>query len=178
MTQSARDLLRLRISAQPVLLENSWLGACERWIPNQGDIRRVRRIQAITIVWMSVEALVSLFSAWRAPESCAARLRWGQWHRAFLGGSSAVEISARAAYGTRESRRLVSQGLYCSHWLLLWQSLRSRVSIGRIRRDNDGERRPNPTLLSRWKSLSAHEISAVLFLWLGKGRCFFRKLIV
>ena len=25
-------------------------------------------------------------------ESCAARLRWGQWHRAFLGGSSAMEI--------------------------------------------------------------------------------------
>jgi len=70
-------------------------GVCERWISNQGDIRGVRRIQAITIVWMSVEALVSLFSAWRAPESCAARLRWGQWHRAFLGGSSAVEISCK-----------------------------------------------------------------------------------
>ena len=35
-------------------------------IPTQGNIRRVQRIQAITIAWMSVEAAVSLFAAWRA----------------------------------------------------------------------------------------------------------------
>jgi divalent metal cation (Fe/Co/Zn/Cd) transporter len=29
-------------------------------------IRQIRRIQAITIVWMSVEAVVSLFASWRA----------------------------------------------------------------------------------------------------------------
>ena len=29
-------------------------------------IRRIRRVQAITIAWMSVEAVVSLFAAWRA----------------------------------------------------------------------------------------------------------------
>jgi divalent metal cation (Fe/Co/Zn/Cd) transporter len=29
-------------------------------------VRRIRRVQNITIVWMSVEAVVSLFAAWRA----------------------------------------------------------------------------------------------------------------
>jgi divalent metal cation (Fe/Co/Zn/Cd) transporter len=31
--------------------------------------RRIRRVQAITIAWMSVEAVVSLFAAWRARSS-------------------------------------------------------------------------------------------------------------
>ena len=29
-------------------------------------IRRIQRVQTVTIGWMSVEALVSLFAAWRA----------------------------------------------------------------------------------------------------------------
>jgi divalent metal cation (Fe/Co/Zn/Cd) transporter len=35
-------------------------------IPTQDTIRRIQRIQAITIVWMSVEAAVSLSAAWIA----------------------------------------------------------------------------------------------------------------
>ena len=35
-------------------------------IPTQDTIRRIQRIQAITIVWMSIEAAVSLSAAWAA----------------------------------------------------------------------------------------------------------------
>jgi divalent metal cation (Fe/Co/Zn/Cd) transporter len=45
-------------------------------------IRRIRRVQIVTIAWMSVEALVSLFAAWRA--SSPALLAFG--------GDSAVEL--------------------------------------------------------------------------------------
>src|ERR1700687_5316307 len=50
--------------------------------PTQDTIRRIRRIQAITIVWMSVEAAVSLSAAWiaRSPALLA------------FGGDSAVEL--------------------------------------------------------------------------------------
>jgi divalent metal cation (Fe/Co/Zn/Cd) transporter len=45
-------------------------------------IRRIRRIQAITIAWMSVEAVVSLFAAWRAHSPALLA----------FGGDSAVEL--------------------------------------------------------------------------------------
>ena len=45
-------------------------------------IRRVRRVQAITIVWMSVEAVVSLFAAWRARSPALLA----------FGGDSAIEL--------------------------------------------------------------------------------------
>ena len=51
-------------------------------IAAQDTIRRIQRIQAITIVWMSVEAAVSLWAAWaaRSPALLA------------FGGDSAVEL--------------------------------------------------------------------------------------
>jgi divalent metal cation (Fe/Co/Zn/Cd) transporter len=51
-------------------------------IPTQDNIRRIQRIQAITIVWMSVEAAVSLSAAWiaRSPALLA------------FGGDSVVEL--------------------------------------------------------------------------------------
>lgn len=51
-------------------------------IPAQGTIRRIRRIQTITIIWMTVEAAVSLSAAWVARS------------RALLafGGDSAIEL--------------------------------------------------------------------------------------
>ena len=51
-------------------------------IPTQDTIRRIQRIQAITIVWMSIEATVSLSAAWaaRSPALLA------------FGGDSAVEL--------------------------------------------------------------------------------------
>ncbi len=58
------------------------LVASIRQIPTQHTIRRIQRIQAITIVWMSVEAAVSLWAAWaaRSPALLA------------FGGDSAVEL--------------------------------------------------------------------------------------
>jgi divalent metal cation (Fe/Co/Zn/Cd) transporter len=51
-------------------------------IPIQGTIRRIHRIQTVTIVWMTVEAAVSLFAAWmaRSPALLA------------FGGDSAIEL--------------------------------------------------------------------------------------
>jgi divalent metal cation (Fe/Co/Zn/Cd) transporter len=53
-----------------------------RQIPTQHTIRGIQRIQVITIVWMSVEAAVSLWAAWpaRSPALLA------------FGGDSAVEL--------------------------------------------------------------------------------------
>lgn len=45
-------------------------------------IRRIRRVQAITIAWMSVEAAVSLFAAWRARSPALLA----------FGGDSAIEL--------------------------------------------------------------------------------------
>src|ERR1700681_4536661 len=50
--------------------------------PTQDTIRRIRQIQSVTIVWMAVEAAVSLFAAWmaRSPALLA------------FGGDSAIEL--------------------------------------------------------------------------------------
>jgi divalent metal cation (Fe/Co/Zn/Cd) transporter len=45
-------------------------------------IRRIRRVQAITIAWMSVEAVVSLIAAWRARSPALLA----------FGGDSAIEL--------------------------------------------------------------------------------------
>jgi divalent metal cation (Fe/Co/Zn/Cd) transporter len=51
-------------------------------IPTQDTIRRIQRIQGITIIWMSVEAAVSLSAAWIA---CSPALL-------AFGGDSAIEL--------------------------------------------------------------------------------------
>jgi divalent metal cation (Fe/Co/Zn/Cd) transporter len=50
--------------------------------PTQDTIRRIQQIQSVTIVWMAVEAAVSLFAAWmaRSPALLA------------FGGDSAIEL--------------------------------------------------------------------------------------
>src|SRR3984893_4063940 len=45
-------------------------------------IRRIQRVQPVTIAWMSVEALVSLFAAWRARSPALLA----------FGGDSAIEV--------------------------------------------------------------------------------------
>jgi len=45
-------------------------------------IRRIRRVQTVTIAWMSVEAVVSLFAAWRAHSPALLA----------FGGDSAIEL--------------------------------------------------------------------------------------
>jgi divalent metal cation (Fe/Co/Zn/Cd) transporter len=54
--------------------------------PAQDTIRHVRRIQIITIVWMSVEAAMSLAAAWRARSTALVA----------FGGDSAVELLSAA----------------------------------------------------------------------------------
>lgn len=51
-------------------------------IASPDAIRRIQRVQTVTIVWMSVEAAVSLFAAWRA--SSPSLLAFG--------GDSAIEL--------------------------------------------------------------------------------------
>src|SRR5271157_1509824 len=45
-------------------------------------IRRIRRVQTVTIAWMSVEAALSLFAAWRATSPALLA----------FGGDSAIEL--------------------------------------------------------------------------------------
>jgi divalent metal cation (Fe/Co/Zn/Cd) transporter len=51
-------------------------------IASPDAIRRIQRVQAITIVWMSVEAAVSLFAAWQARSPALLA----------FGGDSAIEL--------------------------------------------------------------------------------------
>jgi len=51
-------------------------------IPTQDTLKRIRRTQAITIAWMSVEAALSLWAAWTARSPALAA----------FGGDSAVEL--------------------------------------------------------------------------------------
>jgi divalent metal cation (Fe/Co/Zn/Cd) transporter len=51
-------------------------------IPTQDTIRRIQRIQTVTMVWMTVEAAVSLFAAWRARSPALIA----------FGGDSAIEL--------------------------------------------------------------------------------------
>jgi divalent metal cation (Fe/Co/Zn/Cd) transporter len=66
--------------------------------PVQDVIRRIRQIQAITIVWMSVEAGVSLSAAWRARSPALVA----------FGGDSAVELLSAAVvlwrFGSRDAQ--------------------------------------------------------------------------
>ena len=67
-------------------------------------IRRIRRVQTVTIAWMSVEAAVSLFAAWRARSPALLA----------FGGDSAIELFSAvvalwrfrvsAAHGNAEKR--------------------------------------------------------------------------
>jgi divalent metal cation (Fe/Co/Zn/Cd) transporter len=51
-------------------------------IASPDAIRRIQRVQAVTIAWMSVEAVVSLFAAWRARSPALLA----------FGGDSAIEL--------------------------------------------------------------------------------------
>src|ERR1035441_8847607 len=74
-------------------------------IASADAIRRIQRVQIVTISWMSVEAVVSLFAAWRA----------GSPALLAFGGDSAIELfsavvvlwrfrTSAAAHGYAEKR--------------------------------------------------------------------------
>jgi len=51
-------------------------------IPTKGALKRIQRIQTLTIAWMSVEAALSLWAAWRARSPALAA----------FGGDSTIEL--------------------------------------------------------------------------------------
>jgi divalent metal cation (Fe/Co/Zn/Cd) transporter len=51
-------------------------------IPTKGALKRIQRIQTLTIAWMSVEATLSLWAAWRARSPALAA----------FGGDSTIEL--------------------------------------------------------------------------------------
>ena len=55
-------------------------------IPTNETLKRVQRIQTFTIVWMSVEAVLSLWAAWKARSPALAA----------FGGDSAIELLSAA----------------------------------------------------------------------------------
>jgi len=55
-------------------------------IASADAIRRIQRVQTVTVAWMSVEAVVSLFAAWRARSPALLA----------FGGDSAVELLSAA----------------------------------------------------------------------------------
>ncbi|SRR6266566_307203 len=78
-------------------------------IPTTTTLRRIHQVQAITIVWMVVEACVSLSAAWIAGSPALLCLRWGQRNRTPLGWGRAMALSgaipARAGRATSSPNR-------------------------------------------------------------------------
>ena len=68
-------------------------------IATQDPIRRIQRIQAITIGWMSIEAAVSLWAAWRGRSPALLA----------FGGDSAIELVSAAVVLWRFRRHIVDE---------------------------------------------------------------------
>jgi divalent metal cation (Fe/Co/Zn/Cd) transporter len=127
-------------------------------IASEDTFRRIRRVQAITIAWMSVEAAVSLFVAWRA--SSPALLAFG--------GDSAIELfsavvvlwrfRASAAHEEVERRaaRVAGALLFA---LAAYVSITSVASLL-------GYSEPKPTLLG----IAILVAAAVVMPWLAKEK--------
>src|SRR6202011_4359996 len=121
-------------------------------------IRRIQRVQTVTIAWMSVEAAVSLFAAWRAHSPALLA----------FGGDSAVELlsavvvlwrfRAGAAHGDAERRaaRIAGALLFALAAYVLAASLMTIL----------GYSEPKPTLLGIVILVAA----AVVMPWLAKEK--------
>jgi hypothetical protein len=57
--------------------------------------RRVLQLQVLTIVWMTVEAGVSLGTAWNSHSPALFRFRWRQLDRVGFGSRRALAFSVR-----------------------------------------------------------------------------------
>ena len=127
-------------------------------IPTGETIRRIQRVQTVTIAWMSVEAAVSLFVAWRA---CSPALL-------AFGGDSAIELfsavvvlwrfRAGAAHGDAERRaaRVAGALLFA---LAAYVAVTSGTSLL-------GYSEPRPTLLG----IAILVAAAVVMPWLAKEK--------
>jgi len=121
-------------------------------------IRRIQRVQTVTIAWMSVEAAVSLFAAWRAssPALCA------------FGGDSTIELfsavvvlwrfraSAAHADAERRAARVAGALLFA---LAAFVAITSVTSLL-------GYSEPKPTLLG----IAILVAAAIVMPWLAKEK--------
>ena len=121
-------------------------------------IRRIRRVQTVTITWMSVEASVSLFAAWRARSPALLA----------FGGDSAIELfsalvvlwrfRASDAHEDAEMRaaRVAGTLLFALAAFIAFTSITSLL----------GYSQPKPTLLGIAILIAA----AVVMPWLAKEK--------
>jgi len=127
-------------------------------VSRQDNIRRIQRIQAITIAWMTVEAVVSLFAAWRAHSPALLA----------FGGDSAIELfsaivvlwrfRASAAPGLQERRAARVAGAL----LFMLAAYVATVSVLSL----VGYSEPKPTLLG----IAILVAAAVIMPWLAKEK--------
>ena len=127
-------------------------------IASPDTIRRIQRVQAVTIAWMSVEAVVSLFAAWRARSPALLA----------FGGDSAIELfsavvvlwrfRASAAHEDVEKRaaRVAGALLFVLAAFVAASSVKSLLGYGE----------PKPTLLG----IAILVAAAVVMPWLAKEK--------
>ena len=127
-------------------------------IASPDAIRRIQRLQTLTVAWMSVEAAVSLFAAWRARSPALLA----------FGGDSAIELfsavvvlwrfRASAAHGDAERRaaRVAGALLFA---LAVYVPITSVASLL-------GYSEPKPTLLG----IAVLVAAAVLMPWLAREK--------
>ena len=126
--------------------------------PSSDAIRRIQRVQTVTIAWMSVEAAVSLFAAWRARSPALLA----------FGGDSAIELFSAmvvlwrfrvtAAHGDVE-RRAARVGGALLFALAAYIAITSVASLL-------GYSEPKPTFLG----ISILIAAAVVMPWLAKEK--------
>ena len=121
-------------------------------------VRRIQRLQTVTIAWMSVEAVVSLFAAWRARSPALLA----------FGGDSAIELfsavvvlwrfRASDAHGDTERRaaRVAGALLFALAAFLAVTSITSLL----------GYNEPKPTFLG----IAVLVAAAVLMPWLAQEK--------
>ena len=121
-------------------------------------IRRIQRVQTVTIAWMSVEAAVSLFAAWRAHSPALLA----------FGGDSAIELfsavvvlwrfrgSVEHEHAERRAARIAGALLFALAAYVLAASLMTIL----------GYSEPKPTLLGIVILVAA----AVVMPWLAKEK--------
>ncbi len=126
-------------------------------IATPDTVRRIQRVQAFTIAWMSVEAAVSLFAAWRAHSPALLA----------FGGDSAIELFSAAvvlwrfrttAHGNAELRaaRVAGALLFA---LAAFVAITSVASVL-------GYSEPKPTILG----IAILVAAAVIMPWLAKEK--------
>jgi divalent metal cation (Fe/Co/Zn/Cd) transporter len=127
-------------------------------IASPDPIRRIRRVQTVTIAWMSVEALVSLFAAWRARSPALLS----------FGGDSAIELlsaivvlwrfraSAAQEQAERRAARVAGALLFVLAASIAFTSITSLL----------GYSEPKPTFLG----IAILVAAAVVMPWLAKEK--------